>query len=263
MHLLVTGQRGTLGQVFTRVAEAAGHRVTGWDRHAASPLDRERHAEWIARIAPDAIIHLAIAAHPTGADNEGWRVNVEWSLSLAQVAQQRGIPLVFTSTALVFDNSVSGPFTLASPANAQEGYGFEKRTAEHGVLLRHPEGARVVRLGWQIGPDTQGNNMIAHAAREMAQHGRIAASTCWQPACSQIEDTAAALLRAVAAPPGLYMADSNHAGHCFADILAAIAQRDGHAWTIAPNEDYRYDQRLVDRRLGLPDLAERLPALRK
>jgi len=261
MKILITGSKGTVGQAVARAAQASGHIAIGWDREAADPLDPASHGGYIDRIAPDAIIHLGVAATPTGRENEGWRTTVDWSLTLADAAAQRGLPFVFTSTALVFDNSVSGPFTLASATNAREGYGYEKRCAEHGVLLRHPGGTRVARLGWQIDPAGHGNNMVAHAHREMAAHGVIGASTRWQPACSFIDDTAAALLRLLAAPPGLYMLDSNR-GANFADILEALPDQYRFGWQIARNEDYIYDQRLIDPRAGLPDLHTRLPMLR-
>ncbi|MCX9158172.1 sugar nucleotide-binding protein [Niveibacterium sp. 24ML] len=261
MKLLVTGSSGTLGTAVNRAAVAAGHQFIGWNRQAADPLTPASHPAYIDAIAPDAILHLAVAATSTGRDNEGWRTTVDWSLGLADYAAQRGLPLVFTSTALVFDNSLSGPFTLASATNAREGYGFEKRCAEHGVLLRHPGGARVARLGWQIDPQGSGNNMVAHAHREMAAHGAIGASRRWQPACSFVDDTATALLRLIDAPPGLYMLDSNRDGASFADILRALSQTFGYHWQIAENEDYVYDQRLIDPRHGMPALAVHLPSL--
>jgi len=121
MKLLITGSNGTLGTALTRAAQGAGHQPVGWDRSAADPLDAARHADYIDALAPDAIIHLAVASTQTGRDNEGWRTTVDWSLGLAEHAARHAIPLVFTSTALVFDNSVSGPFTLASASNARDG----------------------------------------------------------------------------------------------------------------------------------------------
>jgi len=258
MHLLVTGLGGTLGRVFGREASAAGHVVTGWDRGACDPLDPGVLPAYVAAVAPEAIVHLATASHPTGAADEGRRVNLDWSASLARIAAARAIPLVFTSTALVFESTTPGPYTLSTPADAREGYGLEKRLAEVAVLQAHPHGARVVRLGWQIGEDDVGNHMVAHACREMAAHGAVAASTAWMPACSWIDDTARALLRALAAPPGLYLLDGNGAGHDFATILEAIARVQGRDWVVHQHADYVHDQRMLDGRLALPPIGERL-----
>jgi dTDP-4-dehydrorhamnose reductase len=258
MHWLVTGAGGTLGRALVRVARGEGIRVTAWDRAACDPLEPATHADHVAALAPDAIVHLATASHPTGVDDEGRRVNLDWSAGLAAIAAVRAIPLLFTSSALVFESTTPGPYTLATPADAREGYGFEKRLAEVAVLRAHPTGARVVRLGWQIGDDDDGNQMAAHACREMRGHGRVRASTAWRPACSFLADTAPALLRAFSAPPGLYQLDGNAAGHDFATILEALARVQHRDWVIERHAEYVHDQRLLDPRLGVAPIGVRL-----
>lgn len=260
MHILITGSTGTLGQALVRHLQQQGHQVSGWDRKLADPLQRSSHAALLDQLQPDAIMHLAIAAQATGAANESWRINVEWSESLARLAQERALPLVFTSTALVFNNDVSGPFTCDSQPNAGEGYGLEKREAEQRVLAACPQ-ARVVRLGWQIGDAPYGNNMLAWAAQQQRDYGVVNASTRWYPACSFLPDTADALARLLHMPGGLYMADSNR-NDCFYDIVMALRELHQMPWTVQPNEDYVYDQRLLDPRLELPALELGLPQLR-
>lgn len=257
MKALITGCHGTLGQALSLRLQQRGHTVVAWDRHAADPLQPHRHAEWVAGVRPDVIFHLAIAAQPTGADNEAWRVNVEWSETLARIAHEQKITLVFTSTALVFNNEVSGPFTPDSPPNATEGYGHDKRRAEERVRAACPD-ARIVRLGWQIGLHTHGNSMGAWAEQQQRDHGCVGVSTRWYPACSFLPDTADALVRVTQLPPGLYLADSNR-GWTFDAIVRALQTATGRPWDISPNEDYVYDQRLRDVRLPLPALSMRLP----
>jgi dTDP-4-dehydrorhamnose reductase len=258
MPWLVTGAGGTLGRAFVAAAQAAGHRASAWDRRACDPLQPATHAGYIDALAPGAIVHLATASHPTGAADEGRRINLDWSAGLAAIAAARSIPLLFTSTALVFESTTPGPYTLATPADARDGYGLEKRLAEVAILQAHPAGARVVRLGWQIGADEEGNHMAAHACREMAAHGHVAASTAWKPACSFLEDTARALVRAVAAAPGLYLLDGNAAGHDFATIIEALARLQQREWVVRRHADYVHDQRLLDPRLGIEPIGVRL-----
>lgn len=259
MNILVTGSSGTLGTALGIHLRQQGHQVQGWQRQRANPLQLEAHARYLDEVKPDAIYHLAIAAQSTGAENEGWRINVEWSEHLARLAAERDIAFVFTSTALVFNNDVSGPFTLDSEPNASEGYGHDKRVAEQRVRAAHA-GARIVRLGWQIGSVALGNNMLAWAAQQQREYDQVGASTRWYPACSFLPDTAEALGRLLQLPAGLYMADSN-SGHTFFDILMALREHFGFEWVIQPNEDYVYDQRLQDPRLPLPGLTERLSEL--
>lgn len=259
MKILITGKNGTLGQVLAQNLESIGHQVEGWDRHHASPLSLDTHSAYLDEIKPDAIFHLAIAAESTGAQNEGWRINVEWSEHLASLCAQRQITFIFTSTALVFNNDVSGPFTTTSLANAHEGYGFEKRIAEERVRAVNPD-ARIVRLGWQIGNNSQGNQMLAYISKQQHEYDQVGASTRWYPACSFLPDTAAALASLLDKPAGLYMADSNP-GYTFFEILCALKAQSGLDWVITPNEDYVYNQRLIDPDLPLPSLNQRLSAL--
>lgn len=259
MKILITGKNGTLGQILAQHLENLGHEVVGWDRHQASPLTLDTQSTYLDEIKPDAIYHLAIAAESTGVQNEGWRINVEWSEHLADLCTQKQITFIFTSTALVFNNDVSGPFTKTSHANAHEGYGFEKRIAEERVRAVNSD-ARIVRLGWQIGTNTQGNQMLAYASKQQHEYGHIGASTRWYPACSFLPDTAAALASLLDKPAGLYMADSNP-GYTFFEILSALQEQNGLDWVIIPNEDYVYNQRLIDPDLPLPDLKQRLASL--
>jgi dTDP-4-dehydrorhamnose reductase len=259
---LITGAGGTLGRAVLRTAQAVGDEALAWPREALDPLRPEAHARWIEAQRVDAIVHLALASQPTGAEDESRRINVDWPLGLANIAAQLGLPLLFTSTVMVYDASADGPYTLASPPTPRNDYGAQKLLAEHGMLLRHPAGVRVARLGWQIDPTREdGNQMVAFAHQDMRAHGHVEASRAWRPACSLVDDTAAALLHLVEQPPGVYLFDSNRDGTSFDLLLQALSDAYGFGWQVVPKEDYRHDQRMVDPRPGLPSLAERLPSL--
>ena len=222
------------------------------DNYAA--MDR-----FVQDVAPDVLFHLAVASQPsqpnaTAAD--AWRVNYEWTSELAWICKERAVPLVFTSTVMVFTEARTGPYTIACRPDAAYDYGRDKREAERQVFRQNPE-ARVARLGWQIGEELSGNHMAAW----LANHGRVRASTRWIPACSMVDDTAAALLRIARARPGIYHVDANE-GWSFYDIACALKQRHNADWTIEATADRAYDQRLLDPRLELPSLASRLTELK-
>lgn len=262
MRWLITGAGGTLGQTVCASVRARGDEALAWPRQQVHPLDFGSQATWVATQRPDAIVHLAVGSQPSGAEDEGRRLTMDWSEHLAGIAADLGIPLVFSSTAMVYDAEADGPYTLASPVTPRNDYGAQKAQAEHRMLMRHPGGVRIARLGWQIDPKrADGNQMVAHAHREMAAHGRIDASRRWRPACSFIEDTAAALLRLAAQPAGLYLFDSNHDGVTFDRLLQALSDHHGFGWQVRPTDDYRHDQRMIDPRAGLPSLSTRLPGL--
>jgi dTDP-4-dehydrorhamnose reductase len=214
---------------------------------------------FVRESAPDVLFHLATASQPTGRAGESWLINYEWTSELAWISRTLGIRFVFTSTTLVFSNGARGPFTPDSQPDAAEGYGYEKRRAEERAFSQNPE-ARVVRLGWQIGEEPKGNNMIAFLEDKMRQEGRVRASTRWYPACSLLDDTVKALHELAGAAPGLYMLDSNERW-TFYEIARALNERHGGRWLVEPTEDFVFDQRMKDERPRLPKLNERLPGL--
>lgn len=241
MRLLVTGLSGTLAPVLARVARAQGHQVLGWDHRSLGFGD----ARAFARLAPDAVAHLAMA----GAED---------SARLAALARAAGLPFVVTSTAMVFHHEPDGPHCPADARSAQDGYGRAKIAMEDAVREAHP-GASLVRIGWQIDADAKGNNMLAQLDRWQAEQGEVAASTAWTPACSFMDDTAAALLRLLE-QPGLHHVDSNaEDAWSFARLVAALRQHFGRAWVLREHADYRHDQRLIGGPDWVPRLSQRLP----
>lgn len=259
MRALVTGSRGTIGQALARRLGELGHEVVAWDR-ALAPIDRYDTMErFVAASAVDVVYHLAIASRPTGREGESWHVNVHWTGELAWICRTLGLRFVHTSTAMVFSSEARGPFTLATPADAAHGYGYEKRIAEDRALRQYPSSV-VVRLGWQIGDAPGGNEMLAALRRRAEEDGEVRASTRWLPACSFLADTADALVRAATAPPGLYMLDANERWTFF-EIARALARARGEPWRVVPTEDLVQDQRMLDPRLAVPSLRARLPEL--
>ena len=259
MKALITGLNGTVGVALRDHLLGQGHAVVGWPRSQVAPWDDPAMEAFVRDQAPDVLFHLAIASKPTGKDNEGWLVNYEWPGKVAAICRDQGIPLVFTSTVMVFSNDARGPFTKRSIPDASEGYGYDKLRAEEYVKERNPD-ARVVRLGWQIGQSPGSNNMIDFFATHMAEHGQVQASTKWYPATSFLPDTAAVLVAILDKPAGLYMIDSNEAW-TFYDIAYALNRLHGEPWTITPNQDFVYDQRMIDRDIEVPSLKTRLPDL--
>lgn len=259
MRALITGYHGTVGRALRAHLESRGDTPLPWDRLAAPVTDYHRMDAFVAEMAPDAIFHLAIASKPTGLHDEGYLVNVHWPNELAWIARTRGIPLVFTSTAMVFSDRAHGPFTTASEPDAAEGYGMEKRRAEERVRAQYPE-ARIVRLGWQIGDAPGSNNMIDFMEQQCLANGCVRASTRWLPACSFLADTAAALVAALGLPPGTHHADSNRTW-TFAQIARALSRHHRDRWPVVETEDFVYDQRLLDDWLVLPPLEARLVEL--
>lgn len=251
MRILITGLHGTLAPRLAEAARAAGHELLGWDRSQLPPDDAAASQAWLEAQAVDAIAHLAMGSP-------------DWAALLARHGAQRALPMVFTSTAMVFHHEPDGPHALHAARTAQDDYGRYKIACEDAVQAAHP-GATVARIGWQIDPTASGNNMLMALDDWQRREGRVAASRAWRPACSFMQDTAAALLRLLVEPaPGLVHLDSNaEEGHSFDRIVAALREQyQRHDWQLTVHEDYRHDQRLQGGAARLPGLSARLPGLR-
>ncbi|MBN8506763.1 MAG: sugar nucleotide-binding protein [Burkholderiales bacterium] len=231
MRLLITGLSGTLAPVLARVARAHGHVVLGWDHRSLGFADGRA----FDRLRPDAVAHLAMAP-------------AEGSAQLAGLAAARGLPFLMTSTAMVFHHEPDGPHHVGDARTAQDTYGRSKVASEDAVHAAHAAHAQasVVRIGWQIDPFANGNNMLAQLDRWQAEQGEVAASRAWKPACSFMADTAEGLL-ALLPQPGVHHLDSNaQEAWSFAELVLGLQSCfERHAWRVRVHADYTHDQRLA------------------
>jgi len=260
MKILVTGTHGTVGQAVLARAHPAGISISPWNRQVAPPDDPAAGESMINQTRPDAIMHLAMPAMGSNHPDEGRIANIEWSEFLAAACHDRHIPFLFASTAMVFTNAAKGPFYPDTPPDATEGYGGEKRRGEERVMAVNPH-AIIARLGWQIGQGPGGNNMIDYFVSKMRDDGVIQASRKNLPATSFVEDTADVLLHLIKEKsPGIHHVSSNDRWS-FYQIACALNIRHGNQWKIMPTDDVVYDQRLLDDRIKIPLLGDRLPEL--
>ena len=249
---LITGANGTVGTALKAHLKAQNIEVITWDRKQ-TPIDIYSAMEHFVRETnPDVLFHLATASNPTGMENESWQVNYVWTSELAWITRQLGIKFVFTSSVMVFTDDAIGPFRIDSEPDASAGYGYEKLMAEKRVFHQNPN-AIVARLGWQIGNSAGSNNMIDFFAKQMAENNHISASTKWYPACSFLDDTAQALHQLTQQDGGLYQVNSN-TKWTFYEIASALNTKHGSKWIIQANEDFIYDQRMVDDRVAIKPL---------
>ena len=259
MKALITGANGTVGRALTAHLESLGHSWISWNRAEVSIDSYHDMEAYVRACDPDAIFHLAICSSPTGMENENWLVNFQWPSELAWISRILSIPFVFTSTVMVFAADQQGPFAPADTPLSKEDYGSIKRQTELKVLSQNPN-AHIARLGWQIGDAPGSNNMIDFLHKQQEEHGEIRASRLWFPACSFIQDTAAALASLPEMSRGLYQLDENH-GWSFVEIVKALKEQHRTLWNIVETEDFSQDQRMLDQHIAMPSLRERLPGL--
>ncbi len=247
MKVLITGLNGSLAPQLAQAATHHGHEVVDWNRSEVDPDDAARRMAWLAEVNPGAVFHLALGS-------------VEWAACLSRFAADRNIPMVFTSSAMVFHHEPPGPHRVESERTAQDDYGRYKIACEDAILREHPN-ASVARIGWQIDPVQPGNNMLMALDQWQVRDGCVAASRAWIPACSFMQDTAHALLSLCHnRASGVVHLDSNaDEGLSFVQIVRALRQRFGRErWIVREHDDYRHDQRLIGGDRFMPPLSTRL-----
>lgn len=192
---------------------------------------------------PDGLCHLAMGSP-------------DWAATMARLCAERGVGFLFTSSVSVFGPEQRGPLGVEVVPNATDDYGRYKQDCERAVMTANPE-AITARLGWQIGYTTTGNTMTASLARSAAE-GPIEASTAWLPSSAFLEDTAAALVALLEqSVGGLYHLEGNP-GLSFHQIANRLARTLGMQWDIIPSDAFSMDNRMVDSRIPVRPITERL-----
>ncbi|MFM8460460.1 MAG: sugar nucleotide-binding protein [Chthoniobacterales bacterium] len=235
--VIITGMNGTVAPVLANELRGRGCEVVAWDRGAVSPDDGEAVARFIREVKPSAIVHCAMGS-AQGAED------------MARVCAEEGSKFLYVSSASVYGTQQQGPFTIHDAPEPCDDYGRYKLECEQRVRAVNDQ-AIVVRIGWQIALRRGGNNMVEHLAQKQAEHGHITASTEWFPACSFLDDTAKALAGALeTSAPGLYLLDGNP-GWSFWQMAVALNRALDAGWQVRESGDFRWNNQLLDRRLGM------------
>jgi dTDP-4-dehydrorhamnose reductase len=160
MRILVTGAAGMLGDSLVPILGEDNHEVFPTDINITDPrikyLDVREIDEIfkiVNTIKPDMIIHLAAETDLENCEeklDDAYKVNAMGTQNVALACQEKDIPLVYVSTAGVFDGSKETPYTEFDKPNPLNVYGLSKLEGEHFVkaLLKK---YFIVRAGWMIG----------------------------------------------------------------------------------------------------------------
>ncbi|HKJ38204.1 MAG TPA: hypothetical protein VJ972_05475, partial [Anaerolineales bacterium] len=141
----------------------------------------------------------------------------------------------------------------------KDDYGRYKVRCERRILDVNPQ-SLIVRIGWQMDLQGGGNNMVQQLTDQHRQQGHINASELWIPAASLMPDTVAVTWGLLdRGAQGVHHLDSNaESALNFVELVTLLANALGQNWKIHPNQEYKHDQRLVDPRVNMPSLKERL-----
>ncbi|MGG6294206.1 SDR family oxidoreductase [Leptolyngbya sp. AN02str] len=169
--LFITGISGFLGAYVGRVA-ASQWRVVGSYRSTPAQIphvamlrldltDSQAIAQTLMEVRPQAVIHLAAISKPNVCEQDVARshaVNVTAAVELANRCAEANIPLVFTSTDLVFDG-LGAPYCETDAVNPMSVYGEQKAKAEQAILAGYPQ-AVVCRMPLMYGACARNSNFL-------------------------------------------------------------------------------------------------------
>lgn len=164
--LLITGVSGFLGWNIAKYIESnlsKKWQVIGTYQHNPCNLPNVKAIQvdltnsnslnqLFAEHQPDAVIHAAALSKPNDCQNEpelSHKINVLVSLRISQLCQTANIPMIFTSTDLVFDGT-QAPYKESDATSAKSVYGIHKVEAEEAILKAYPE-ALICRMPLMFG----------------------------------------------------------------------------------------------------------------
>lgn len=254
--ILITGSNGTIGTELKKYFLKKKYNVVCWNREEV-PIDNyHKMFDFIKGKNIDIIYHLAaITDFNYPYREERWEVNYNWPSELAWISKKLNVDFVYISSALVFAQDQIGPYTVETNPNENHGYGFEKRKSEEKVFSQN-KNAKIVRIGWQI-DNKIGNTMVSNLDSEMKSKGVIYANTNWLPSCSFLSDTIECLYELIDLKSGLYMINSNIRWNFF-EVISALNKYYNKDWKIIPIDDFQWDQRMIDEKVQIPSLENKL-----
>jgi dTDP-4-dehydrorhamnose reductase len=227
MRVLITGCGGMLGSAVHPAFVRAVHEVLATDLVprpepglTMDVLDVRDHGavrETSLRIRPEIILHLAAETDLERCETDrdhAYLTNAIGTQNVALVAAELGVPIVYISTAGVFDGTKGDePYTEFDRPNPINTYGGSKYEGE--IFVRHTVARHyIVRAGWMVGGRDRDHKFVAKVVNQLRDGVRkIRAVTDKLGTPTYTEDFAQNLLALVATPYyGLYHMTCEGAG---------------------------------------------------
>lgn len=163
--ILITGASGMVGR-----AIQWGQRYSRSELDVCNPKQIE---EVFSKANPSAIIHLAgldinqAEADPKRAND----TNVLGTKHIALAAKKRKIPIVFLSSACIFNGPIGSQFSESDTPAPCNIYGHAKLQSEMFLKDIYPEGSIIVRTSWVFGGHGSHHKKFVDIAIEAAKRG--------------------------------------------------------------------------------------------
>jgi len=151
---MIVGASGQLGQELQKLLDELKWDYTALTSTDLDITDRVAVSEKVQALNPAVILDAAAYTAVDKAEDEGkalnWKVNVDGTKNLAEVAQANDVELVYISTDYVFDGTNEGVYLEDDPANPKNEYGRAKWAGEQAVRMSGAK-AYIVRTSWVFG----------------------------------------------------------------------------------------------------------------
>ena len=181
--LLITGISGFLGYHLAEIAKVNWQILGTYLSHPIPNnfglsvkldlADFMALKDFFITFKPDAVIHLAAQSKPNFCQNypeESYKINVTASLNLAELCSDLEIPLVFTSTDLVFDG-LNPPYKETDIVSPVSHYGEQKVEAERGIMQKYSRAA-ICRMPLMFGGSTPQASSFIQPFLQILQSGK-------------------------------------------------------------------------------------------
>lgn len=171
---LVTGAKGQLGSELEKMLDAKGFSFEGYSSNDLDITNRTLVFKKISALHPDVIFHCAAYTAVDDAEGVGkrlnWKVNVDGTKNVADVAEKIGAILVYISTDYVFDGTKEGEYQIADTPNPQNEYGRAKLAGEK-VVKQALKKYYIIRTSWVFGE--YGENFVYTMKRLAKTHNTL------------------------------------------------------------------------------------------
>lgn len=238
MRAIVTGSHGAVAPFFIRELESRGIEVVIFDRSKTDILDYDQVYNFIKESECSLFFHFA-----TG--------ELRWVSNITRACANLNVKVIYISTVSVFSEQGTGPYTLDSVPDSNDGYGIYKIQAEK--IVKEYGNRLTVRLGWQIGYEEGSNNMMDFLIKQHRNRGFIGASSIWYPSCSFLPDTAKTVVDLALTEKGLYLVNANDK-YNFYEIVCGLNKMFNMNWNVVVEDSFGRDDRMIDERVNIKKL---------
>lgn len=200
MKILITGKNGQVGRALVPALSRLGE-VTALDRASCDLSDPVSIVRAVEMARPDIIVNPAAYTAVDQAETDSstaFAVNARAPGVLAQLAAERGIPLIQYSTDYVYDGRKRAPYVEDDATNPLSVYGASKLEGENVVRAVLPAHV-IVRTSWVF--SEHGTNFLKTMLRLAGERGtlNIVADQTGAPTSAHvIAEATAAIIRKLA-----------------------------------------------------------------